>query len=86
MSDPDTAAMNRHFKRLVSIALEVEEEQIESSVQAVPCDDGSYICHLSVKLDGREPSKQQERAIVFTVQRYGFPGIRVTHLKIPAEA
>lgn len=86
MNEPDTDAMSRHLKRLVSVALSLDEDAIESVVHAIPCDDGSYICHLHVMLQGREPTEREEKAILYTVQRFGFPGIRVTSLKIPAEA
>jgi len=86
MTEPDTYEMSQHLKRLVATALNMEEHSIESRVEAIPLEDGSYICHLNVMLGGREPTKEQERLIVYTVQRYGFPGIRVTSLHVPAEA
>jgi hypothetical protein len=84
--EPNTDEMSQHLRRLVSLVLEIDEGIVESKVQAVPCEDGSYICHLSLQLNGKEPTKEQERAIIFALQRFGFPGIRVTSLRVPAEA
>jgi hypothetical protein len=86
MAEPNTDEMSQHLRRLVSLVLEVDEAVVESKVQTVPCEDGSYICHLSLKLSGKEPTKAQEQVIFFALQRFGFPGIRITSLKIPAEA
>ena len=86
MTEPDTEEMSQHLKRLVATVLDMEERSIESKVEAIPLDDGSYICHLNVTLGGMEPTKEQERIIVHALKRYGFPGIRVTSLRVPAEA
>ncbi len=86
MNEPDTKEMSQHLKQLVSTALKIKEEVIESNVQTVRCDDGSYICHLQVMIDGKEPTDFQKNAIFVALRHFGFPGIRVTSLKIPAEA
>lgn len=86
MTEPNTEEMSQHLKRLVATVLDIEERSVESKVEAIPLDDGSYICHLNVTLSGKEPTKEQERVIVHALRSYGFPGIRVTNLRIPAEA
>ncbi len=88
MNQSDTDKINDHLRRLVSILLKVDEDLVQSKVDVIPSPSqtGGYICHMQVMIDGKEPTKRQERAIIFAVQRYGFPGIRVTSLHIPAKA
>lgn len=84
--EPDTKEMSQHLKQLVSSVLQMNEDTIESKVQTVRCDDGSFICHLTVLIDGKDPTPVQKNAIFVALKHFGFPGIRVTSLKIPAEA
>ena len=84
MSEPSD--VNDHVKHILSIALMVEEDHIESNVEIIELEDGKYLCCLSVMLDGKDLTQRQSNMAVHALKYYGLPGVRITDVQIAAEA
>jgi hypothetical protein len=84
MSDDDD--VNDHVRHIVSIALEIEEEHIQSEISVVELEKGKYICHLDLKLDGKELTQRQTNAAIHALKHFGLPGVRILDLQVPAKA
>ncbi len=84
MNNPEE--MNEHVKHIVSLALMVEENLVESNVEIIELENGRYICHLHIMLDGKDLTQRQSNIAIHALKYYGLPGVRITDVQIPAEA
>ena len=82
----DSVEINDHVKQIIAFALKIDEKRVFSDVQLIPLENGNYLCHMDIKIDGKDLNQRQVDVAVVLLRQFGLPGVRILNVQIPAEA